>query len=87
VILDHVFAKGTVSLLLDGRPVGVAGGSHWLADDPLVTAHPGAFTRDCRYGLSFSGEAPAVLSVPPDEEDDLPVRGHRRPQVARGAAR
>lgn len=79
--LPHVFAKGTVSLLLDGVPVGVPGGSHWLADDPLVLAHPDAFTGDCRYGLRFSGEPPAVLSVPP--EDEPPQRGSRRPQAAR----
>ena len=68
--LDHVFAKGTVSLIsADGAPVGVPAGSHWLADDPIVTAHPEAFTEDCRYGLAYSGEPPAVLSIPPGVED------------------
>ena len=68
--LPHVFAKGTVSLLgADGAPVGVPGGSHWLADDPLVLRHPEAFTEDCRYGLAYSGEPPAVLSIPPGAED------------------
>lgn len=87
--LDHVFAKGTVSLIGPaGVPVGVQGGSCWLADDALVKAHPEAFSEDCRYALgrdqSWSGEPPAVMSVPPDDE---PVqRGYRR-SPARAAAR
>lgn len=68
--LDHVFAMGTVSLVgPDGAAVGVPAGSHWLADDPLVLAHPEAFTTDCRYGLAYSGEPPACLSIPPGQED------------------
>ena len=68
--LDHVFAKQTVSLLTpDGVPVGVRMGSHWLADDPVVLARPDVFTEDCRYGLAYSGEPPAVLMIPPGQED------------------
>jgi hypothetical protein len=47
----------------------VAGGSHWLADDPLVAVRPDLFTTDCRYGLAYSGDPPECLSVPPDEDD------------------
>jgi hypothetical protein len=84
VNLPHVFAKGTGSLLLGGAPVSVPGGSHWLADDPLVLAHPDAFTEDCRYGLAWSGEVPAVLSVPPGEEDPVMTeRVRARSQAAR----
>jgi len=88
VNLDHVFAKGTVSLVLDGAPIGVPGGSHWLADDPLVLAHPEAFTTDCRYGLAFSGEPPAVLSIPPGEEDPVmtgKVRARSQAERSRAA--
>ena len=67
--LDHVFAKVTTVANDLGYPLTVQGGSHWLADDPLVLAHPDLFTRDCRYGLAFSGEPPECLSIPPDEGD------------------
>lgn len=70
--LDHVFAKATTVANDLGYPVTVAGGSHWLADDPLVIANPGLFTVDCRYGLAFSGEPPEVLSIPPDEDEPQP---------------
>lgn len=64
-----MFAKATASLGDLGYPITVQGGSHWLADDPLVKAHPDLFTADCRYGLTWSGEPPECLSVPPDGED------------------
>ena len=67
--LPHVFAKATAVLGDLGYPVTVQGGSHWLADDPLVVAHPDLFTADCRYGLAWSGDPPECLSVPPDGED------------------
>ncbi len=63
-----MFAKATFEGNAGGAPVPVQGGSHWLADDPLVLAHPGMFTPDCRYGLAWSGEPPACLSIPPDED-------------------
>lgn len=71
--LPHVFAKVTTVATGLGFPVTVAGGSHWLADDPLVIAHPDLFTTDCRYGLAFSGEPPGVLSIPPDEDEPEPT--------------
>jgi hypothetical protein len=69
VNLPHVFAKATTVANDTGFPVTIAAGSHWLADDPLVLARPDLFTTDCRYGLAYSGEPPACLSIPPDEDD------------------
>ena len=67
----HVFAKVTAQVGDLGYPVTVQGGSHWLADDPLVVAHPDLFTEDCRYGLAYSGDPPECLAVPPDDDPDL----------------
>lgn len=67
--LEHVFAKTTAVVNDTGAPETVQGGSHWLADDPLVLARPDLFTTDCRYGLAWSGEPPECLSVPPEDED------------------
>lgn len=67
--LPHVFAKSTGVVNDTGSPVTVQGGTHWLADDPLVLARPDMFTADCRYGLAWSGEPPECLSIPPDEDD------------------
>lgn len=67
--LPHVFAKQTAVANDTGTPVTVQGGSHWLADDPLVAARPDLFTADCRYGLAYSGEPPECLMVPPDDDD------------------
>jgi hypothetical protein len=67
-----------------GSPVFVQGGSHWLADDPLVLARPDLFTPDCRYGLAFSGEPPAVLSIPPGAEDpEMTAKVRARSQAER----
>lgn len=69
MILDHVFAKSTAVVNDLGSPVTIQGGSHWLASDPLVVARPDLFTRDCRYGLAWSGEPPECLTIPPDGDD------------------
>jgi len=84
VNLDHVFAKVTTVASDLGYPVTVTGGSHWLADDPLVLAHPDLFTRDCRYGLAFSGEPPEVLALPPDDEPEPSGLTPRRPRAQAG---
>lgn len=94
--LEHVFAKATTQVTDLGYPVTVAGGTHWLADDPLVAARPDLFTRDCRYGLSYSGDPPEVMSVPPDEDDPaladdessaaMTSRARSRSQAARSQA-
>ena len=68
--LDHVFVKASTSVVFGGVPIGLLLGQHYLADDPLVLAHPGLFTTDCRYGLAFSGEPPECLSVPPEDEPE-----------------
>jgi hypothetical protein len=71
VNIPHVFAKATTTILVDGAPVTVAGGSHWPDDDPAVLARPDLFTADCRYGLSFSGEPPAYMAIPPGDDDQV----------------
>lgn len=71
--LPHVFAKATVAVDDMGYPVTVHGGSHWLADDPLVAARPDLFTADCRYGLAYSGDPPQCLSIPPDDDEPEPT--------------
>jgi hypothetical protein len=90
VNLEHVFANQTATPTNLGYPVTVNMGTHWLADDPLVKARPDLFTTDCRYGMSWSGEPPHCLSLPPDadlgEDADAGepiVRGHRRQPAGR----
>lgn len=78
--LPHVFAKATAVTHDLGYQHVVRGGAHYLADDPLVKLRPDLFTEDCRYGLMFTGDAPECLLIPP--EDEVPVRGHRRPAKA-----
>jgi hypothetical protein len=94
VNLDHVFANAAASLVFNGSPVTVQGGSCWLADDPLVLAHPEVFTVDCRYAIgrdmSWSGEPPACMSVPPGEEDPVmteKVRARSQAERSRVASR
>jgi len=60
--LPHVFANTTAVLTESGFPFTVHMGSHWLADDPLVRAHPELFTEDCRYGLQWSGQEPECVT-------------------------
>jgi hypothetical protein len=85
--LDHVFAKATTTANELGSPVMVQGGSHWLADDPLVLARPDLFTADCRYGLAWSGEPPGCLLIPPGQEDPvMTARVRSRSQAERARA-
>ena len=69
--IPHVFAKATATVIVDGAPVTVQGGSHWPDDDPVVVAQPDLFTPDCRYGLAWSGEPPAYMMIPPGDEDPV----------------
>jgi hypothetical protein len=70
VNLPHVFAKVTASVPMPGGyQVQVMAGTHWLADDPVVTLRPDLFTADCRYGLAWSGDPPECLSIPPEDDD------------------
>jgi len=88
VDLEHVFAKATATVGDLGYPVTVQGGSHWLADDPLVKAHPDLFTADCRYGLAWSGDPPECLSIPPGEDDPvMTAKARARSQAERAARR
>lgn len=85
--LPHVFAKTTASVPMPGGyAVPVQGGTHWLADDPVVQARPDLFTADCRYGLAWSGDPPECLSVPPDE-DDPPLADDGSPAASRARSR
>lgn len=74
-----VFATATMSLLTaDGANVPVQMGSHWPAEDPLVRQHPAQFADDPRFGLSWTGQPPAYMSLPPGEpipSDEPPVTG------------
>ncbi len=83
-----MFAKATATVGDLGYPVTVQGGSHWLADDPLVKAHPDLFTADCRYGLAWSGDPPECLSIPPGEDDPvMTAKARARSQAERAARR
>jgi hypothetical protein len=46
-------------------------GTHWPADDPVVQAHPEAFSSDPRYGLSFSRQ-PAGYDAPVEQATAAP---------------
>jgi hypothetical protein len=54
--MNVVFATTTavVAHPQSGASVGVAHGTHWPADDPIVLAYPTHFSDDARYGLSSS---------------------------------
>lgn len=69
--MDHVFATDTriVSDPKSGTGVAVNIGEHWPADDPIVSAYPGLFTDDPRYGLRSSR---------PFGEDGYPVASGTR---------
>lgn len=88
--LPHVFAKGDATPGDLGYPVTVRQGSCWFADDPLVLARPDLFTGDCRFAVgrdqSWSGETPACMLVPPDEEP-LPGDGSGAAVTARVRSR
>jgi hypothetical protein len=67
VAINVVFAKTTASLRMsDGQTVTIRVGTHWPENDPVVVEHPGAFTTDPRYGMSWTGPAPHYMSLPPD---------------------
>lgn len=63
-----MYATGTFRHV---SPDGVGGmvhkGTHWPADDPVVQAHPEAFSPDPRYGLSYS-QQPQGWDDPPVEQ-------------------
>ena len=80
MIIEHVFAKANATSGPEFGERFIPGGSHWPADDPLVLKRPDLFTTDCRYGLLFSGDPPAYMTEPPEDEE-LPRRGPGRPRT------
>jgi hypothetical protein len=65
--IQVVFATETASLRLgDGAMMVVQKGSHWPANDPVVKQFPNHFSADPRYGLKWTGDAPAYMALPPN---------------------
>lgn len=51
-----------------GNGLTVRKGSHWPANDPVVHEHPGLFSPDPRFGLTYSPEAvPREMAYAPGE--------------------
>lgn len=66
--MEIVYAKDTAQIpTVECGLVLVTRGEHWPASDPVVRAAPDLFSTDARYGLRFSGEAPAELNDAPVE--------------------
>jgi hypothetical protein len=81
--MDLVFATTTMRVELPTGGYGVIQkGTHWPADDPIVQAHPQAFSPDPRYGLSFSRQ-PAGYDAPVEQATAAPgeKRMTARPKV------
>jgi hypothetical protein len=69
--VEVVYAVGTQQIQLNsGQRVHVELGQHWPVDDPVVRFMPALFTRDSRYGLSYSDEKAQFL---PDQYPPLPT--------------
>lgn len=81
--MDVVYATQTCSVAMPhGGQKYVQEGSHWPADDPLVTAHPDLFSTDPAPGLMFTRQP-----VPePVVEQATAAPGERR-QVRRAESR
>lgn len=81
----YVTVDSAVVLLPDGSPWTLMKGQHYPADDPVVTANPGMFTSDPRYGLTWTGAPPAEMALPPDDlvEQATAAPGEKR-NVRRG---
>lgn len=74
--MDVVYATQTCSVAMPhGGQVFVREGSHWPANDPLVTAHPDLFSTDPASGLMYS-RTPAVEE--PAVEQATAAPGERR---------
>jgi hypothetical protein len=85
--IDVVYAKYYASLSLpDGSSVSVALGQHYPAADPVVRAFPDAFSPDPRYGMSYTGEPPGYMALPPGVpiEQATARPGDRRDTPRRG---
>lgn len=76
-----VYATSTAQVRTpDGALALIRHGSHWFADDPVVAANPDMFSSDPRYGLSWTGEPPPEMRLPPDVpvEQATAAPGERR---------
>jgi hypothetical protein len=66
--MDVVYARWSQQVVTpDGGRWDVRGGQHWPADDPVVQAAPALFSRDPRFGVSYSNP-PAELAEAPVEQ-------------------
>lgn len=75
-MIDVVFAVDTRQVQLGGGAVGmVPKGTHWPADDPIVTGNPDLFSPDPRWGMLYSQE-PAGYDAPIEQATAAP--GERR---------
>lgn len=81
-----VFARTNATLTMaNGHVVTVRIGTHWPENDSVVREHPDAFTKDPRFGMSWTGEPPAYMSVPPNVP--LVEEATARPGERRGMRR
>jgi hypothetical protein len=79
----YVKVDSAVVTLPSGTPWTLMKGQHYPADDPVVTANPGMFTSDPRYGLTWTGEPPAEMAEAPVEQATA-APGEKRAAVRRG---
>ncbi len=75
-MINVVYATATKRVQLSSGVWSVVPkGSHWPADDPVVTAHPDLFSPDPRWGMSYSVE-PDGYDAPVEQATAAP--GERR---------
>lgn len=81
----YVRVDSAVVTLPSGTPWTLMKGQHYPADDPVVTANPGMFSSDPRYGVTWTGEPPAEMAQPPDDvEQATAAPGEKRRAVRHG---
>lgn len=75
-MISVVYATARATIMLpNGARAIVPKGSHWPADDPVVTKQPELFSADPRWGMSYS-EEPEGYSAPVEAASASP--GERR---------
>lgn len=81
----YVKVDSAVVTLPDGTPWTLVKGQHYPADDPVVQANRDKFSADPRYGVTWTGEPPAEMALPPDDvvEQATAAPGEKR-NVRRG---
>ena len=81
--MNVVYAIQSASVATEaGAQASIHRGQHWPADDPIVRAHPGLFSDDPRYGLTFSERPEGFDAAPVEQVTAGP--GEKRGQVRRG---